>query len=66
AALKVVRTVYHGSYDGLGGAWHEFADWIEAHKLQTASDLFEAYLVGPESSSNPEDWRTELYRAVVE
>ena len=29
-ALKVVRTVYHGPYEGLGGAWHEFAGWTEA------------------------------------
>jgi hypothetical protein len=25
-ALKIIRTVYHGRYEGLGGAWHEFAD----------------------------------------
>ena len=65
-ALKVVRTVYHGAYEGLGGAWHEFGEWVEANGYKTAADLYECYLVGPESSSNPTDWRTELSRSIVE
>jgi effector-binding domain-containing protein len=65
-ALKVVRTVYYGTYDELGGAWHEFAEWIEANGYKTANDLYECYLVGPESSPNPADWRTELSRSLVE
>ena len=64
--LKVVRTVYHGPYEGLGDAWHEFGEWIEANGYKTAGDLYECYLVGPESSSNPADWRTELSRPVIE
>lgn len=27
AASKVARTVYHGSYEGLGAAWSEPASW---------------------------------------
>jgi hypothetical protein len=27
-----------------------------------AEDIWETYLVGPDSSSHPEDWRTELVR----
>ncbi len=64
-ALKVIRTVYHGRYEGLGDAWHEFGDWTEANGYKTAGDLYECYLVGPESSPNPVDWRTELSRALV-
>ena len=30
-ALKVVRTVYHGPYEGLGGAWHEFVGRMQAN-----------------------------------
>jgi len=65
-AAKVVRTVYHGPYEGLGGAWHEFAGWIEAHGYKTASDLYECYVVGPESSPDPATWRTELSRPLID
>ena len=65
-AIKVVRTVYQGPYEGLSGAWHEFMGWIEANGLKTAGDLYECYLVGPESSPEPADWRTELSRPVIE
>ena len=65
-SLKVVCTVYHGPYEGLGRAWHEFGEWVEANGYNTVGDLYECYLVGPESSSNPADWRTELSRALVE
>ena len=65
-ALKVLRTVYRGSYEGLGNAWHEFAVWAEDHGYKTASDLYECYLVGPESGPDSTNWRTELSRAIVE
>jgi effector-binding domain-containing protein len=63
--LKVVRTVYHGPYEGLSGAWQEFGNWSEANGHRTADDLYECYLVGPETSPDSADWRTELSRAVV-
>ena len=56
----VIRAVYSGGYEGLGAAWGELMGWISAQKLQTAPDLWECYVTGPESSSNPADWRTEL------
>jgi effector-binding domain-containing protein len=65
-ALKVVRTVYHGPYEGLGEAWHEFGGWTEANGYRTAGDLYECYLAGPESSPDPANWRTELSRPLVE
>ena len=65
-ALKVALTTYHGPYEGLPGAWHEFGGWIERNGHKTASDLYECYVVGPESSSDPAQWRTELSRSVIE
>jgi effector-binding domain-containing protein len=66
-SMKIARTVYHGDYDqgefeGLAGAWPKFQEWIGAEGLTTTEDLWERYLVGPETSSNPGDWRTELIR----
>ena len=62
AARQVARTVYQGPYEELGAGWGEFMEWIETNGHQPATDLWESYLVGPESSSNPADWRTELNR----
>jgi effector-binding domain-containing protein len=59
---RVARTVYHGAYEGLADAWGEFDAWIAAESLTIGPDLWECYLTGPESSSNPSDWQTELNR----
>ena len=61
-AARVARTVYTGPYEGLPGAWGEFCDWIEANGHTPREDLWECYLVGPESSPDPSTWRTELNR----
>ncbi|HEY5706565.1 MAG TPA: GyrI-like domain-containing protein [Terrimicrobiaceae bacterium] len=59
-AMRAARTIYHGTYEGLGNAWREFMDWIALNGHTPAEDLWERYLVGPESGSNPATWRTEL------
>ncbi|HLN65348.1 MAG TPA: GyrI-like domain-containing protein [Symbiobacteriaceae bacterium] len=64
-ARMVARTVYHGGYIGLGAAWGEFDAWIAAAGHRPAPDLWEVYAVGPESSPNPADWRTELNRPLL-
>lgn len=65
-AMKVARTVYHGPYEGLGDAWGEFMEWIEAAGHAQAQDLWECYLTGPESNPDPATWRTELNRPLAE
>ena len=65
-ARRVARTVHHGGYDGLGGGWGELMAWIEAQGLVAAPDFWEVYAVGPESSSDPAAWRTELVRPLVD
>jgi uncharacterized protein YndB with AHSA1/START domain/effector-binding domain-containing protein len=62
---KVVQTVYAGPYEELGNAWAQFNDWIEANGHRTALDFYESYPVGPESSPNSADWRTELRRPLA-
>ena len=61
-ATRVARTVYSGPYEGLPGAWDEFTRWMQANDLSQADDLWEVYAVGPQSSPDPADWRTELNR----
>ena len=43
-AMKVARTTYHGPYEGLGDAWGEFGEWIEANGHTPAADLWECYV----------------------
>lgn len=64
-AMTVVRTTYHGNYEGLGAAWGEFLEQINVAGLKTAGDLWERYVVGPEASADPAAWQTELSKPLV-
>ena len=64
-AARVVRTVYHGGYEGLPEAWGEFDAWIASAGLSPTGALWEIYTVGPESGDDPAQWRTELIRPLV-
>jgi effector-binding domain-containing protein len=64
-AAKVVRTVYHGGYEGLPSAWTAFDAWIAAEGLGTGPDLWEVYVKGPESGPDPAIWSTELNRPLI-
>lgn len=59
-AGRAARATYHGNYDRLGAAWGELRQWIAAKGLTTREEFWEVYLVGPDSSANPADWRTQL------
>ena len=61
-AATVARTVYHGPYEGLAGAWGELEAWIATNGHTSAPDLWECYVVGPEATADSADWRTELNR----
>jgi len=63
-AAKIVRTVYHGGYEGLAIAWHEFHErsraLLEHAGLTRGPTFWQIYRSGPEASEDPADWRTEL------
>jgi effector-binding domain-containing protein len=65
-AINVAQTTYHGNYEGLGTAWGEFMKWIKAAGHNTAEDLWERYVIGPEASADSAAWRTELSRPLLE
>jgi effector-binding domain-containing protein len=65
-ATTVARTVFHGDYEGLGAAWGEFDAWIAGKQYTPRPDLWERYVVGPESEHDPSGWRTELNRPLVD
>lgn len=64
-ASKVARTVYSGPYEGLPAAWGEFNKWMKANGHEQAGNLWEVYSVGPQSSPDPANWRTELNRPIT-
>ena len=63
---RVARTIHHGPYEGLFSAWDEFgkrlADdkLVDPNVLSPIRTLWERYLVGPETTSDQSQWRTEL------
>ncbi len=61
-AARVARTIYHGPYEGLPSAWGSFDRWIKANGLAQAQSLWEVYSVGPQSTPDSANWRTELNR----
>ncbi|HZO46547.1 MAG TPA: GyrI-like domain-containing protein [Xanthobacteraceae bacterium] len=63
--VKVARTVYSGPYEGLPLAWGEFNKWIKANGHEQAEDLWELYSVGPQSTPDSANWRTELNRPLT-
>jgi len=65
AGRRIARTIYHGPYEGLGSAWGEFNAWLEANGHKAAPDLWECYVAGPETGSDPGTWRTELNRPLM-
>jgi effector-binding domain-containing protein len=65
-AMKVARAIYHGRFEGLSAAWGEFNDWVASQGLKPAPDLWEVYATGPQTSPEPTEWRTELYRPLVD
>ena len=65
-ATKLARTVYRGPYEGLGAAWGEFDAWIAGQGHKPQSDLWECYVAGPESSTDPSSWKTELNRPLAD
>jgi effector-binding domain-containing protein len=71
-AARVARTIYHGGYEGLHAAWDEFGKRLESEGLlereglEPGATLWDTYAVGPEASSDPSQWRTELNLPLVE
>ena len=64
-ALKVARTTMSGNYEHLPSAWGEFQEWVDAQGVSQAADIWETYVVGPETSENPDDWRTTMERPLT-
>jgi effector-binding domain-containing protein len=65
-AATVARTIYHGGYEGLAGAWPKLDAWIAEQGRTAAASLWETYVVDPSRSPDPAAWQTELSRPLLE
>jgi uncharacterized protein YndB with AHSA1/START domain/effector-binding domain-containing protein len=65
-AVRVAQAIYQGSYEGLADGWREFDGWMTVNGHVPGPDLYECYTVGPESSTDAAQWRTELRRPVLD
>lgn len=65
-ATKVARTIYTGPYEGLHDAWGQFNAWLDSQDIKRAEELWEHYVVGPQTTTNPEEFKTELNRLLAE
>jgi uncharacterized protein YndB with AHSA1/START domain/effector-binding domain-containing protein len=66
AAARVARTIHRGPYEGLPSTWGALDAWVAANGLTPRPDLWECYVFGPESTTDPASFRTELNRPLVE
>jgi len=64
-ATKVARTIYSGAYEGLHDGWEQLDTWLDSQGLQRAEELWEHYVIGPQTTTNPEEYKTELNRLLA-
>ena len=55
-----VETFHVGPYETMTETYAAVTDWIAEQKLTVAGDMWEEYLVGPDSEPDPANWRTRI------
>ncbi len=59
-AVKVVRSVYQGPYEGLAQAWPALQKWVRENGHGETGRFWECYLNNPNEVEDPKDYKTEL------
>ncbi len=59
-AVKVVRSVYQGPYEGLAQAWPALQKWVREKGHGESGNFWESYLNNPDEVKDPSEYRTEL------
>ncbi|MBK8338872.1 MAG: GyrI-like domain-containing protein [Flavobacteriales bacterium] len=59
-AVKVVRAVYQGPYEGLAQGWGALQSWVREQKIGETGRFWECYLNNPDEVKDPSEYRTEL------
>lgn len=59
-AVELATLVHQGSYDDIDVAYGTLATYVTQHALAIEGPLREYYLVGPQDTTDPSAWRTEI------
>ena len=59
-SAELAVTVHHGTHDDFDRSYGALGRHVAEHALNVQTPVREYYLVGPEHSENPEEWRTEI------
>jgi effector-binding domain-containing protein len=60
AGGPVAYTLHVGPFDGIRHAYTALADWTQTHGHELAGPPRECYLADPQSTPNPDGYRTEV------
>nr|WP_304999643.1 GyrI-like domain-containing protein [Cryobacterium sp. TMT4-10] len=55
-----IEAIHTGSYDTLTQTYGELSTWLLEQKLDLAPDMWEEYLVGPDTEPDPAKWQTRI------
>ncbi|MBU4178851.1 MAG: GyrI-like domain-containing protein, partial [Actinobacteria bacterium] len=66
SGAKVASTLHMGPYEQIGGTYQELMLWISEQGYRPSVPCREVYLVGPEQSDDPAEYRTEVQCPIVE
>jgi effector-binding domain-containing protein len=57
---KAIQTMHTGPYDTLDDTYAQIIEWLTDQKLTPQSEMWEEYLVGPDSGAEPSAWQTRI------
>ncbi|MBU4194236.1 MAG: MerR family transcriptional regulator [Actinobacteria bacterium] len=66
SGAKVASTLHMGPFEQIGDTYRELMLWISEQGYRPSKPCREIYLVGPEQSDDPADYRTEVQCPIVE
>lgn len=55
-----IEAIHTGPYDTLTQTYGELNAWLAEQKLDLATDMWEEYLVGPDTEPDPAKWQTRI------
>lgn len=60
-----VEVVHRGRYETLGDSYAVLSTWVAEHGAEAATEMWEEYLVGPDSEQPPEAWETRIVQPLL-
>ncbi|MCU1443667.1 MAG: AraC family transcriptional regulator [Cryobacterium sp.] len=57
---KAIQTIHTGPYDTLDDTYAQIIEWLTDQKLAPQHEMWEEYLVGPDSGAEPSAWQTRI------